>query len=338
MLDERWSPDVEDIADALRRMLQSESSPERVRAAEASADGRDRALESALAHFGLDALEGPPELFARIAFELGRHLASAPVVETLPALSLTGRAGVALAFDGLVPAGVASALVAGSDGVLLQPVTAAPRRTAAGDWLVRHADATGGERLGGSDLADRLQRFSSLMNAARMVGAGQSLLAYGVGYAKERQQFGKIIGTYQGVAHRLAQAAGHLDAAELLVRKASFVALPEHGGDGAPPAAFALMVHAKAVEAARFVATNVHQVFGGNGFAMEYDVQLHSRRLRSWAMRGPRADTSLAALGRLMLDPARRDALALLWHHDDGLPLPRWAREAEDVARRNHAR
>jgi hypothetical protein len=120
-----------------------------------------------------------------------------------------------------------------------------------------------------------------------------------------------------------------LDAAELLVRKAAFTALAVAGGDGAPAKAFALMVRSKAVEAARRVATEVHQVFGGNGFSVEYDVQLYSRRLRSWAMRVPRAGADLAALGRLMLDPSQRDALPLLWHFDKGMPLPRWAAEVD---------
>lgn len=334
MLDERWSSDVQEIAEALQRVLREESSPERVRAAEARADGRDTALEAQLSAFGLDELEGSPELMARVAYELGRALAPSAVVETLPALALLGRPGVALAFDGLAPAALKSALVRNGDGVLLQAVEGPGERTAAGDWLVRLSVPAGGERIGDAALADRLARFAALTEAARLVGAGQGLLALGVAYANERQQFGKTIGSFQGVAHRLAQAAGNLDAADLLLRKAAFVAATENGGDGAPPEAFALMVRPKAVEAARVVATHVHQVFGGMGFAMECDVQLYSRRLRSWAMRGPRQGAELAALGRLVLDAARRDATPLMWHYDQGMALPRWAQEAEQRARR----
>ena len=42
MLDERWSDDAEQIGEALRKLLSAESTPERVRAAEAAPDGRDR--------------------------------------------------------------------------------------------------------------------------------------------------------------------------------------------------------------------------------------------------------------------------------------------------------
>jgi alkylation response protein AidB-like acyl-CoA dehydrogenase len=206
-------------------------------------------------------------------------------------------------------------------------------RSTAGDLLVQHVSAATGERIGDLPAAARIARFADLADAARIVGAGQGLLQYGVAYARERHQFGKPIGGYQGVAHRLADAATLLDAADLLVRKAAFTALPESGGDGAPSSVFATMVRAKAVEAARFVATTVHQVFGGYGFAMDYDVQLYSRRLRSWAMRGRRSAPALAELGRALLDPRRRDAIRHLWHYETGVPLPRWASEADAASR-----
>jgi hypothetical protein len=310
-------------------MLDAESSTQRVRAAEKDHRGQDPELEQHLRAFGLDELEGDAELFARIAFELGRCLASTPLVDTLPVLALTGRTGVALAFSRPVPAGVTQVAVRRDDGVYLEALQGRPRLTTAGDALVDHIAGGPGERLGDLALADRLDRYAALTESARLVGAGQALLRLGTAYANERRQFGKTIGAYQGVAHRLADAAGRLDAAELLVRKAAFTAQSDAGGDGAPASAFALMLRSKAIEAARGVATDVHQVFGGNGFSLEYDVQLYSRRLRSWAMRGPRAGRDLAELGRLVLDPIRRDALRLMWHYDEGMALPRWAIEAD---------
>src|SRR4051812_24068246 len=104
MLDERWSADVEEIGDALRKMLGVESSPDRVRGAEAAADGRDPALEAQLEAFGLAELQAPAELFARVAFELGRALAATSYVETIPVLALSGRSGVGYSAGGLIPA------------------------------------------------------------------------------------------------------------------------------------------------------------------------------------------------------------------------------------------
>lgn len=329
MLDERWSEEVEEIGSALRKLLAVESSTARVRVAEATDDGRDRELEARLNAFGLDDLEASPELFARIAYELGRALATTAYVETIPVLAVLRRAGVTCGFDGPVPASIPLVAVRDERAVYIEQHEDRAHRSAAGDWLVHHSHSGSGEQVGDAATADRIARYAALTEAARLTGAGQALLIYALDYARDRKQFGKPIGAYQAIAHRLGDAATVLDAAELLVRKAAFSALPEAGGDGSPPAAFALMVRAKAIEAARLVATNVHQVFGGNGFSQEYDVQLYSRRLRSWAMRGRRAERDLAELGRMVLDPRKRDSLRLMWHYDVGMPLPRWAREAD---------
>jgi hypothetical protein len=331
MLDERWSQDVEEIADVLSRMLAAESNSERIRKAEKQHLGIDLDLVTQLDVFGLYGLEGEPELFARIALELGRSLASVAFVETMPVQALTGRSGISLGFSGPVPA--ANALVAVHDGdlVRVEKLNGASRESAASDALVNHQLTGEGEVIGDSTLADRLQRYADMIDAARLVGASKALLAYGVDYVSQREQFGKIIATYQGVSHRLARTAGEIDAAELLVRKAAFAASRANGGDGAPSAHFAIMVRAKAIQAARFAATNIHQVFGGNGFAMEYDVQLYSRRIRSWAMRGRRSGPDLVELGRMVLDSNRREAMTMLWHHENGIPLPRWASEADQV-------
>lgn len=332
MLDERWSDEVEEIGDTLRKILAKQCSSEQVRAAEASETGLSYSLSQDLTAFGLDDLQGDPELFARIAYELGRALAPTAYVETIPVLALCGVGGVSVGFGGPVPAANPRVAIRRNDGVYIELLNGKPNRTAAGDILVEHQSAmSDGERLGDDQLACQIARYTDLIDAARMTGAGQALLQYGLAYAREREQFGKIIGSYQGVANRLANAAVLLDCAELLVRKAAFTANVEVGGDGAPSAEFAIMARTKAIDAARFIATTIHQTFGGNGFAMEYDVQLYSRRLRSWASRGRRSGADLAELARSMLDPQRRDAVRLLWHHDKGLPLPRWAREADAI-------
>ncbi len=331
MLDERWDPTVEEIGEALAKMLAVESSGDRVRRAEEVHGGFDPALEEQIAAFGLHDLEGEADLFARIAFELGRALASTAYVETMPVLALAGRFGVSLGLSGPVPATNGRVAICDGDIVRIETLNGVARRTTAGDVLVAHNVTAEGEVIGDALLADRLQRFADLVDAARLVGAAQALLRYGVDYAGQREQFGRAIGSYQGVAHRLARVAGDLDAAELLIRKAAFAAGPAIGGDGAPPRHFAIMVRAQAVQAARFAATSVHQIFGGNGFAMEYDVQLYSRRIRNWSMRGRRSGSDLADLGRMVLDPARRDAMQLLWHHEKGVPIPRWAAEADAI-------
>lgn len=331
MLDERWSEEAEEIGQTLHRILEKECTHEVVRQAEEATDGRSHALELQLEEFGLRDLEGPPDWYARIAYELGWSLAPTAHVEEMAVQALFGRAGVVLGLDSWVPAASEFVAILREDGVYLEQLSGAPKRTAAGDFLVRHQTTGEGEKLGDVQLADRLRRFGLMCSSARMIGAGQALLRYGVDYACEREQFGQPIGAYQAIANRLTEASTLLDGAELLLRKTAFTATAEAGGDGAPMDHFTTMLWAQSVDAARNVAMNVHQAFGGNGFTLEYNVQLFSRRLRSWANRGPRSGPMLAELARTLLTAGGCEDLQLLWHHEQGLPLPRWAQEADSI-------
>ena len=59
---------------------------------------------------------------------------------------------------------------------------------------------------GDSQSADvaRAFEFGALATAAQLVGAGQAMLDASVDYAKQRSQFGRAIGTYQAIKHKLA--------------------------------------------------------------------------------------------------------------------------------------
>lgn len=332
MLDERWSGEAEEVGVALRKLLAQESSIARVRAAEASEDGTDAALDKALLDFGLNEPPDEPELLARVAFELGRAIAPTTWVESAPALLVCGEAQTAYGFEGDTPAALARIALATSDGVRLENLKGERRRTAAGDFLVRHISGGEGRHIGDAAAGDKMRRLMRLLDSARLVGAAEAMLEYGVEYAKQREQFGKPIGAFQAVAHRLVNARVAIDAADLLVRKAAFVAGAGGAGDGAPPWIFATMARARAVESARLVADNVHQVFGGAGFALECDCQLYSRRIRNWALRLSRPGPELADLARNLLDASKREGVRGLWHFDQGMPLPRWARQADALS------
>lgn len=333
MLDERWDSDDADLAAGLRAVLEQECTPATVRAAEGAPDGRAPDLEKHLGEFGLDDLPTDAATLTVAAWEIGRALAPVTFVETVPVVVVTGRRGVADGYDGTVPASVPAALVADADGGgHVVDVTAPARRTTAGDLLCDAPEAPSpGDAEISADDVNRVRRLGALLDAARMVGAAEGLLALGVAYVGERRQFGQPVGAFQAVAHRLADTYVAVDGAGLLVRKAAWVARTSQGGDGAPDPLFAAITRDRAVHAARTTATDVHQVMGGYGFATEYDCQLYSRRLRSWAMRRGDTSAALAAVGRAILDPAQRDSVRHLWNNDVGLPLPRWAREMDGV-------
>lgn len=345
MLDERWGDDEQALADGLGGLLGKVCDPGAVREAEDQPDGRLARLEAQLDAFGLWALPPDPGLLAAAAEQVGRALAPVPFPERAAVHAVAGMDGV-WAERGWARACGLPAVTAAVDGTLVEAVLGPPRRSVAGDFVapvtalgaavrstagafaapVTSLDIPHGAGVGA---ADRLRRLVRLLFAARAVGAAAAVVELGVAYARERHQFGRPIGSFQAVAHRLADAATAVDGAVLAVRKAAWVARPEQGGDGAPDSIFAAIVRWKAEEAAEAAVTAVHQVMGGTGFTVEADCQLYSRRIRAWRLRLEPCRTELADLARTLLSAEGRAVTRWLWHHERGLPLPRWAEETD---------
>jgi alkylation response protein AidB-like acyl-CoA dehydrogenase len=109
--------------------------------------------------------------------------------------------------------------------------------------------------------------------AAQAVGIADAALQAAVGYAKERQQFGAPIGTFQGIQFMLADMAMQVHGARLMVHHAA--ALLDRG---APSTAInSSMAKCFASDAAMRVATDAVQIFGGYGYTREYPVERHMR-------------------------------------------------------------
>ena len=325
MLDERWGADEQALAEALRGLLDKICDGPAVRAAEADPEGRSAPVEAALAAFGLWDLPPEPGLLAAAAWELGRSLAPVPFPERA-ALAAVGLPSMVYAERGWAPAGSAAA-VAAPGGALVRARAGAARRSAAGDLVVAVEPTS--EELASPEAGDRARRLVRLLASARAVGAAEAVLRIGVDYARARHQFGRPIGAFQAVAHRLADAATAVDGAALAVRKAAWVAAPAQGGDGAPDPTFAAIARSAAQDAAETAVAATHQVMGGYGFTVEEDCQLYSRRTRAWRLRLDPVGPELADLARRLLRPTERDAVRWLWHHEVGLPLPRWAAETD---------
>ena len=97
-----------------------------------------------------------------------------------------------------------------------------------------------------------------------------------VEYAKEREQFGRPIGAYQAVSHRLAEMLWDVEEARSLTYYAAWVADAEP--ESLPLAAS--MAKARASDAANSVTHNAIQTLGGIGFTWEHDIHFLLKRAR----------------------------------------------------------
>lgn len=107
----------------------------------------------------------------------------------------------------------------------------------------------------------RLRDAAWTILAADMLGASQALLEKAVDYAKDRRQFGRVIGSFQAVKHMCAEMVAALEPCRALVWYAAY-AWDRDTADSALTAA-----HAKAhlSEVSRFVARTSTEVHGGLG-------------------------------------------------------------------------
>jgi alkylation response protein AidB-like acyl-CoA dehydrogenase len=133
----------------------------------------------------------------------------------------------------------------------------------------------GGENNGWQCVLSGLQ-VERVVAAASDCGSARGTVELAVQYAKERKQFGRSIGTFQAIAHMLADIQTEVEAAwALTIRAAAMVSAGED--------ALKEITMAKLFASETYVkATNVGmQVMGGFGYSMEFDMQRHFRDARA---------------------------------------------------------
>jgi alkylation response protein AidB-like acyl-CoA dehydrogenase len=108
--------------------------------------------------------------------------------------------------------------------------------------------------------------------AAEAVGTMSAALEQTVAYLKERKQFGRAIASFQAVQHRLAECAVRVEGSRWLVYEAASREAPEEAS--ACAAAYAL-------ESARLVFRETHQLSGAIGFTRDHDLHVWSMRLQA---------------------------------------------------------
>ncbi|MCZ6659516.1 MAG: acyl-CoA/acyl-ACP dehydrogenase [Gammaproteobacteria bacterium] len=142
------------------------------------------------------------------------------------------------------------------------------------DLPVLVTDRVGEEGKGFRYLLDGLNAERILV-AGEALGIGRAALRRAVDYANERVVFNRPIGQNQGVSFPLGEAKMRLDAAELMIRKASWLI-----DNGQPCGAEANMAKWLAADAGYQAADQAMQTHGGFGYAKEYHVERYWREAR----------------------------------------------------------
>ncbi len=137
------------------------------------------------------------------------------------------------------------------------------------------ADAVLGEVDRGFPIAMDTLAGGRIGIASQAVGIGQACLDASIKYAMEREQFGKPIGHFQAIQHKIADMSTQLEAARLLVRKAAW--MRDQGKDVGRESSEAKLL---ASLAANFCADETLQIHGGAGYTDDFEVERYFRDAR----------------------------------------------------------
>ena len=133
----------------------------------------------------------------------------------------------------------------------------------------------GGENNGWACVLSGLQ-VERMTVAAGYVGNLEAVFDLALSYAKERKQFGQSIGSFQAIAHMLADMQTDVEAARMLTLRAAWML--ENGMDALREITMAKLF---ASEAHVRLVNQGMQIFGAYGYNMEYDMQRHFRDARA---------------------------------------------------------
>jgi len=131
-----------------------------------------------------------------------------------------------------------------------------------------------GQEGEGWPIIEKTKKVATVAACAYLVGLSQMDFDVTLNYAKERVQFGRPIGSFQAIQHKLADAVIDVDGSRFITYKAAW-SLQER-----EPDADLMISMAKAwtSDASRRVVAHGQQIHGGIGFTKEYKIQLYFRR------------------------------------------------------------
>lgn len=128
------------------------------------------------------------------------------------------------------------------------------------------------QRLG--EIGDGFKQAMKVLDGGRIsiaalsLGVAKGAYGHSLKYAQEREQFGKPIGSFQGISFKLADMATKIEAAELLTHKAA-----DLKNNGMPMSTEGAMAKYFASEMCVRVSDDAVQIFGGYGYTKEFPVE-----------------------------------------------------------------
>lgn len=288
-----------DFAASIDAALGAADVPAAVRAWSAGDTAPGRKVWEQLADLGVTALAVPEEFDGIeahpvdlvVALErLGHWCVPGPVAESIavaPVLLANDDRCAALASGELIatvalPPQTPRAVDADTAGLVLSATEDGVAEAAPGD---RHESVDPSRRLydvtatGEAWQADvqRAYEYGALATAAQLVGAAEALLRDTVDYAKQRSQFGRVIGSYQAIKHKLADVHIAVELARPLLYGAA-LALADCPNECARDVSAA---KAAASDAALLAARSALQTHGAIGFTQEHDLSLWLLRVQA---------------------------------------------------------
>ncbi len=302
------SEERELLRETVRDLVAKHAGPEAVREAMDSERGYDESLWKLLCEqVGAAALVVPTELggaggeladAATVVSELGRALVPTPLLgTTLAELALLaaddvdadtlgrladGTAIGAVVFDPdyVVNGDIADVVVAAQGGRLYRWTTFTSQRVTTMDPTRRLSRVTPqGTAPVGADPG--IVDVASILLAAEQVGAAERCLELTVEYTKQRVQFGRPIGSFQALKHRMADLYVAVSAARAVIDDAV----------GDVSSTTAALARVAATEAFDAVAAEAIQMHGGIAITWEHDIQLYFKRAHGSAqLLGPARD------------------------------------------------
>ena len=133
-----------------------------------------------------------------------------------------------------------------------------------------------GSENNGFQIMEYLLQMGGVLKSAEMSGGMQEAMELANAYAKTRHQFGKPIGSFQSLQHRLVKMLTHVDGLKHLVYEAAW-----NINEGTPDRMLNSMVKAKANDAYHRVCIDAVYIHGAIGWTEEMDVSLYLLRSKA---------------------------------------------------------